>query len=177
MKKVLMLILSVGILSCTSTYRVRIETPSQWYERNTNKVKEEDLPNVKDKLDVLKTSENNSVKTDSSNNKTTIVNLKETEVYNEKDNFFTKPTNDVLNTYSEIYTADETKLIEYIDQKVLETEDQVKEMIKNGYSKINHAKINRQAYIAYLAKLIRDKNLNNFSYVVDRVNEELGANK
>lgn len=176
MKKIVMLILLVSILSCTSTYKVRIETPSQWYERNTKEKKDEkDLPNVKEKLENLKTKENNLVKSNSTDSKN-IVNLKETEVY-EKNNFFTKPSTNNLDTYSEIYTEDENKLIEYITKKVLENETQVKEMIKTGYSKINHSKINRQAYIAYLAKLIRDKNLNNFSYVVDRVNEELGANK
>lgn len=190
MKKILIGTLTLAfILSCSSNYKVRVETPSDWYKRNYEEIKAENgdnshLPDVTGKLKNIK-NDNSTINTD--NNKV-ISNISSTNVYNENNAFaealknskqiklekieekpvVVTPIVEEKNEFTEI----ETKLLAYIYSKVTETKDIVNELTLQQYELVK-AKIGREQFLALAAKYIRDKNVNNYAYTTNIIVNQL----
>lgn len=187
MKKLIMFVCLLGLISCSSTYKVSLESPISWYKRNAQEKNndEESMPSVSKKLQDLKYQEyieNRKTESEIKENKlqeNKFDNISETRAYGEE-NFFTKPKSDnkienvQYNYTKQPYNENEENLIRYISQNVLENKNEIENLIEEGYNKIKNYNITREEFIAICTKIIVDKKINNFSYVVSKVISSMG---
>lgn len=176
----------VFLVSCSSNYKIRVESPKTWYERNMQEVvnktptKTDDMPDVKGKLQNVKNSQN--INSDDK----PIKNINETKAYTE-DNEFVK----ALKNSSQIkvlpkeektekieitdkpviidkpaFTEVEGKLLAYIYSQVTESKSIVDSLTLSQYEKVKN-KIGREQFLALAAKYIRDKKVNNYNYTMN----------
>lgn len=200
MRKILMITILTTLFSCSS-YTIKIQSPNEWFKNNfKNQENTVDYTEIKDKLkDLSNNKTTNIVEKEIIKEENKIKNISNTDAYNDNNNFFKKiepekenkeelinnmkkiiKSND--NELKELFTSfnsNENVLIEYISEKVLENKEEIKNIIINGYKELKTDKniLTREKYIAMLAKYVRDKNINNFTYVADRVNANIEEGK